>query len=478
MTGLDSPPGAASAASINGNTPQWIVPSSPLSSRTPGGAAEVSIDPAITARVRAHVAGLLADRVGRDDSSGADELSAADRARLVAEFTDAALENEARQALHAGEAPLSAVEETAIRRAVADSLTGMGGLQPLLDDERIENIFINGCDQVFVRFTDRTGAQLGPVADSDAELIELVRMIAARAGNEERRFDRASPRLSVQLPGGARLFAIMEVSRRPSITIRRHGFTTVRLADLVANATVPAPLADFLAAAVHARLNILISGGTDAGKTTFLRSLASVIQPWERLITAEDVYELGLDVDRHAHPNVVALQSRDANVEGHGEITVAQLVHDALRMSAERVIVGEVRGAEVVPMLNAMSQGKNGSMGTIHASSSREAFLKLATYATQTVERLPFEATNLLIASAVHLVVHLDFTADRRRVVSSIREVVGVEGQQVLSNEIFEPGPDRRAQPAAPLRTETLHTLMRHGFNPDALHQPDQWSPS
>ena len=207
--------------------------------------------------------------------------------------------------------------------------------------------------------------------------------------------------MSVPLPGGGRLFAVMSVAARPCVSIRRNRLTRVTLADLINNHTLDEQLAAFLSAAVRARKNILIGGGTAAGKTTLLRALATAIPHTERLITIEDSLELFLDADRDGHPDVVALQSREANVEGQGEITLAELVRWALRMSPDRVIVGEVRGSEVVPMLNAMSQGNDGSMTTIHASSSRGAFLRLAAYAAQSHERLGMEATNLLVAGAV-----------------------------------------------------------------------------
>ena len=194
--------------------------------------------------------------------------------------------------------------------------------------------------------------------------------------------------------------------------------------------------------------------------------MAAEIPSHERLVTIEDSFELWLDRYTEPHPDVVALQAREPNVEGEGEISLAELVRWALRMSPDRVIVGEVRGGEVVPMLNAMSQGNDGSMTTLHASSSRGAFIKLAAYAAQAAERLPLEDTNLLIAGAVHFVVQLDYAPGGQRVVSSIREVVDADGRQVVSNEIYAPGPDRRATRAAPLRTATAGELAAAGYGP------------
>jgi Flp pilus assembly CpaF family ATPase len=260
------------------------------------------------------------------------------------------------------------------------------------------------------------------------------------------------------------LFAAMAVTARPCVAIRRDRLAAANLSDLVCNATMTGEVAAFLAAAVRARKNILISGGTAVGKTTLLRALASAIPPYERLITIEDSLELCLDRDHDAHPDVVALQAREPNVEGQGEVSLAELVRWALRMSPDRVIVGEVRGREVVPMLNAMSQGNDGSMTTLHASSSRGAFMKLAAYAAQAKEHLRLEDTNLLIAGAVHFVIQLDYAPGGQRVISSIREVVDADGRQVVSNEVYTPGPDRRAIPAAPLRATTADELAAAGY--------------
>jgi len=220
-----------------------------------------------------------------------------------------------------------------------------------------------------------------------------------------------------------------------------------------------------------ATLLTIIAGGTAMGKTTLLLALADQIPPTERLVTVEDVFELGLDADAQAHPDVVAMQVREANTEGEGAISAAELVRAALRMSPDRVIVGEVRGPEVIPMLNAMSQGNDGSMTTIHSSTSRGVFTRLASYAVQSAERLPLEATNLLIASAVHVVVHLaEPRGERgRRVVSSVREVVDADGPTVITNEVYRPGPDRRGQPAAPPTGELLDDLIDVGFDPQVL---------
>jgi Flp pilus assembly CpaF family ATPase len=283
----------------------------------------------------------------------------------------------------------------------------------------------------------------------------------------------------------------MAVSARPTISIRRHRFADLSLDDLCAMGAMGPDLRSLLAAAVRARKNIVVSGAVNSGKTTLLRALAAEVDPRERLVTIEQAFELGLDTGSDRHPDIVALEARPANIEGEGRIPVAELVRRSLRMNADRVIVGEVLGDEVLPMLNAMSQGRSGSMCTIHAESSAGVFRRIASYAVQAPERLPIEATNLLIAGALHFVVHLDsemhdgdrprevagppegtgegttwFPArgSRTRFVSSVREVTDAEGVQVVSNEVYRPGPDRRAQPAAPLRAGTVDELRRFGF--------------
>jgi Flp pilus assembly CpaF family ATPase len=412
------------------------------------------------------------------DSQGGDpdrSLDEADRAALGRALIAEALQAEAAAALRDGRPLLDPEEEDRVAAEVFASLFAMAGFQPYLEDSSIENINANGADDVFVRYADGTREQVNPVAGSDGELVELVRTLAARVGLGERRFDLASPRLSLQLPDGSRLFAVMAVTGRPCVSIRRHRFLKVTLGDLVGLGTLDSGIQTFLTACVAARKNLLVTGGTGAGKTTMLRALCAEIPPAERLVTIEDALELGLDRDRDAHPDAVAMQAREPNVEGEGEVTQADLVRWALRMSPDRVLVGEIRGSEVIPMCNAMTQGNDGSMATLHASSTKGAFSRLATYAVQAPERLPLEATNLMVANAVDFVVHLGTDTRGRRVVSSVREVVDAEGPQISSNEVFRPGPDGRAVPGVPMRNDTLDDLVSSGFDPDVLERDEGW---
>jgi Flp pilus assembly CpaF family ATPase len=408
-------------------------------------------------------------------------MSPADQRQFGRQLINRRLERHAKQQLEQGREPLTFEDETALAQAIHDALFGLGALQRLLDDESIENIDANGCADVWVTRADGSKHRAPPIADSDDELIDTLRMTAARVGLTERRFDTGSPSLNLQLPDGSRLFAVMAVTSKPCVAIRRHRFPKVFLDDLVGLGSIDVALREFLSAAVRARKNFIICGGVDAGKTTLLRALLNEVGSDERIVTIEDNLELGVDRYPDLHPDVVALEAREENVEGEGEIDLATLVRWGLRMNPDRVIVGEVRGHEVIPMLNAMSQGNDGSMCTVHANSSLSAFSKLAMYAVQAPERLNLEATNLMVSNAINFVVYIAISpgsegeGGMRRYVSSVREVVGAEGPLVVSNEIFVPGYDRRAIPGAPLRDSTQGQLADVGFDSSVLLRPDGW---
>ncbi|MBW3556943.1 MAG: Flp pilus assembly complex ATPase component TadA [Actinobacteria bacterium] len=425
-------------------------------------------------RFRTEVADQLAQRLRADEVAGRARLNQTDQRLFGRQLINQRLARYAQELLEQGRPPLDAMAEAEISQAVHDALFGFGPLQRLLEDDSIENIDANGCDEVWITRSDGTKERAPAIASSDDELIDLLRTAAARVGLTERRFDTGAPSLNLQLPDGSRLFAIMAVTQRPSLAIRRHRYPKVFLSDLQGLGTIDLALREFLAAAVRARKNIIVCGGVDAGKTTLLRALLNEIGPEERLVTIEDNFEIGLDRYPELHPDVVALEGRERNVEGEGEVSLVELVRWGLRMNPDRVIVGEVRGAEVLPMLNAMSQGNDGSMCTLHSNSSAGAFGKLAMYAIQAPERLPLEATNLLVANAVDLVVHLGRDS-RSRFVASVREVVGADGSLIMSNEVFVPGPGRRGVPGAPLRSATMDQLVEAGFDPAVLTRADGW---
>ena len=434
----------------------------------------IDVDDALVRRIRTSVAAELTRRARDVDANGARRLGAADEQALARQLVNAELEQLARDSIAGGRPVLDDEREGEIARAVFDRLFQLGRLQPLLDDASIQNIVANGYDRVFVDYADGTKAPVARIADSDDELIDTLREIGRRYGLSEREFNPGRPSLNLQLPDGSRLFAVAWVCGRPSLAIRRHRFMKVTLDDLVRLGAIDHDLREFLAAAVRARRQLIVAGATGAGKTTMLRALAAEIPPDERIVTIETELELGLDRFPEIHPDVVALEARDANVEGTGEVTAAELVRMSLRMNPDRVIVGEVRGDEVIPMLNAMSQGNDGSMCTLHADSSATAFNKLALYAMQAPERLSLEATNQLAAAAIDLIVFIAKTRHGRHV-ASVRHVVGADGRQVITNELYAAGPDGRAEPAMPLPHDLAEDLAGHGYDRRWHDHDDRW---
>jgi Flp pilus assembly CpaF family ATPase len=424
--------------------------------------------------MRAAVAGDLTARSGEARVAGKRALDLDDQTVLARQLINEQLERHARDCIASNQTVLTEEEEELLAQAVFDRIFQLGRLQPLIDDERVTNIVANGHDQVWIERSDGTKGPGPPIAGSDSELIELLREIGRRYGLSEREFNPSRPQLNLQLPDGSRLFAVAWVCSRPSLAIRRHRFMKVGLDELERLGAIDRGLREFLAAAVRARRQLMIAGATGVGKTTLLRALASEIPPSERIITIESELELGLDRFTDLHPDCVALEAREANVEGVGEVTCADLVRMSLRMNPDRVIVGEVRGDEVIPMLNAMSQGNEGSMCTIHADSSATVFNRLALYAVQSPERLAMDATNLLAASAIDLLVFIAKTR-HGRYVSSVRQVVGSEGNVVITNELFKPGPDGRAVPGVPIPSEMLDDLVAAGYDPALHHRREGW---
>lgn len=429
------------------------------------------MDHNLVRRLRTEVAEKLASE-RRDSAVLGLSMTPEDERQYARSLISRALSDHAKAELESGRIPPTAEEEGELAKAVHAALYGVGRLQPLLDDELVENIDINGHDQVFVSWGDGREAMVEPIAESDDELVELIQTLAAYSGLSSRPFDTANPQLDLRLPDGSRLSAVMDVCSRPAVSIRRARLPRVFLTDLIRNGTLDEGLAAFLRAAVSARKNIMVAGSTNAGKTTLLRALANEIPPSERLITVERALEVGLDQFPDLHPNVVAFEERLPNSEGGGQITMAELVRRSLRMNPSRVIVGEVLGDEIVTMLNAMSQGNDGSLSTIHANSSAEVFNRIATYALQAEERLPIEATHMLIAGAIDFVVFVERRNDfehggtLRRFVSSVREVNGHDGR-VVSSEIWAPGPDGRAVPAATI--QAIDDLVPFGYEPLAF---------
>jgi len=433
-----------------------------------------------SARVRTVLDALHAEGVGdqvaawREAAIGAGQtVTADDQRRFATSVISDRLQRMAERDIDNGVPPLTPNEDGLVLQALLDDMFGAGVLDRLLADPGVENVDAIGCDRVWISYADGRKEPGPPLWRTDEEMIEHLRRLGARSGMSERRFDNAAPELNLQLANGARLFAVMAVTERPCLSVRRHRLVDVSLADLRATGMFDVHLEHFLRCAVRARLNLLVAGGTNAGKTTLLRALLNEVDPSERLVTIEDNRELDLNKLSARHPDVVAMEAREVNTEDTGDVTMAQLVRMGLRMNPSRVVVGEVRGHEIIPMLNAMSQGNDGSMCTIHANSSDGVFDRVAAYCIQAPERLDREATNLLLANAVDLVVFIDqvHTANgTRRWVASVREVVSADGNLVVSNEVFRPdGIDGTATFAGvPLRPRTSARLdaVGHGLAP------------
>jgi pilus assembly protein CpaF len=342
------------------------------------------------------------------------------------------VEEENRKHALKGSEAIGEQQRTAVAQDLFNHFFRMGPLQGYLEEESVEEVVVNGHRRGFVIRDDGSKEQMDSGFGSDAEIRLLLTRVVSRAG---RRIDESSPAVDVRLPDGSRLHAVLPpITESPCITIRRHRLRAHTLSDLVDLGTLTPEAATFLAAAVEAGLNILVSGGTGSGKTTTLNALGRAIPEEERIITIEETGELRL---RDLLPDCVALEQRKSNTEGVGEISIRELVRQALRMRPNRIVVGEVRGSEALDMLSAMNTGHQGSMGTIHANSARQALSKLEIYMLSGGEPITPDLAAKIIAETINLVVHLKFVERTRRTVAQIAEVSGIEGGQVLIDDLF-----------------------------------------
>jgi pilus assembly protein CpaF len=434
-----------------------------------------TLGPDVVRRLAEDVAGRLAESEngngnGRRNGNG----HAVAREALAAKLLNDALDVFARERVVRGEAPLSAAEEDDLADRVRAQLFGLAELDRLVRDDSVENVLCNGWDVIWRRHADGTRERMAPITDGEDALTELIRQAAATQGRTERRFDVGQPWVSFRLSDGSRMTAVREVSGRTVFALRRHRHSDADVDQLLRLGTVSELLASLLPAAVRSRRNLLVVGGTDAGKTTLLRALINEIPESERLVTVEDALELQLSKHPDRHPDVVELECREINIEGEGAVTMRDLTRLALRLSPDRVIVGEARGPEILDMFQAMSQGNDGSMGTLHARSTGDAFVQIMRYALKAPEHLTPEAVAVDIAASLDLVVHIAKTSDGRRVVSSVREVVGYEGAMVLSNEVLGPDVHGRAVPTGrPFQESTLDVLVDAGFEPALFDVPE-----
>ena len=326
--------------------------------------------------------------------------------------------------------PLSSAERERLSREILDEVFGLGPLEPVLRDPSISDILVNRHDQIYV---ERQG-QLERTHISfrdDQHLIQIIDRIVSRVG---RRVDESSPMVDARLPDGSRVNAIIPplAVDGPCLSIRRFGRVPLTEKDLIENKTLTVEMAELLSAMVKGRLNILISGGPATGKTTLLNVLSSHIPNRERIISIEDAAELQLK-----QQHVVRLETRPPNIEGKGAVGQRQLLINCLRMRPDRIIMGEVRGAEAFDMLQAMNTGHEGSLTTVHANSVHDALTRVESMASMANLRMPERAIRYQIASAIHAVLQVARLADSSRRLMNLSEVTGIEGDRITMQEIY-----------------------------------------
>lgn len=388
---------------------------------------------------------------------------------IILELLDAA----AQEDISTGRRPWSMTEQQAMAEAIYDALFGLGRLQPLVDDDQIENIEITGYDNVLLEDTNGRLREGPPVAETDEELIDFLVFLASRSEANARPFSEAQPRLHLRLDGGARLAATAWVTPRPTVVIRRHRLREITLADLVQRGMVTGVAASFLAAAVRAKKSIVVSGPQGAGKTTLVRALCSELDPWERIGTFETEYELHLHELPRKHRRVVAWEARpgsgERGIDGRqaGEITLDELLYDSFRFNLSRQIVGEVRGREVLAMIKAMQSGA-GSISTTHAANAVGAIRKLVTCAMEAGSQVTEAYAQRSIAEHIDIIVQLsldthpteDGVPRRDRYVSEI--VVVQPGEDGPAHtHVFRPAPGGTTPAVLP---DDYRYLAQHGF--------------
>jgi pilus assembly protein CpaF len=326
---------------------------------------------------------------------------------------------------------LTDIDRVRLVDEVKNELLGLGPLEPLLRDDDVTDILVNGHDQVFVEKHGKLH-QTGIHFHDDQHLMLIIDRIVSQV---ERRVDESSPMVDARLRDGSRINAIIPplAIDGPSLSIRRFGKKRYSVEDLLAKESISAQMVSLLQAVVRARLNMLVCGGTGSGKTTMLNCLSSFVPADERIVTIEDSAELSLQ-----QTHVVRLETRPPNLEGKGEVTARELVRNTLRMRPDRIIVGEVRGAEVFDMLQAMSTGHDGSIATIHSNSSRECLGRLEMMMLLSGFSIPQRAMRQQIASAINIIVHVARLSDGSRRMMKISEVTGMEGDAIMMQDLFE----------------------------------------
>lgn len=374
-----------------------------------------------------------------------------------------------REMLAAESIPLNVEERDKLILQVLDEIFGLGPLQPLMEDPTIADILVNTADRIYVERNgrlERTNVRF----QNDRHLLQVIDRIVSSVG---RRIDDASPMVDARLPDGSRVNAVVPplAVDGPHLSIRKFNDDGISAEDLVSLGSLSEPMLEFLGNVVRARLSVLISGGTGAGKTTLLNVLSGFIHETERVVTVEDSCELRLRQD-----NVVRLETRMANVEGVGAIPQRMLVVNALRMRPDRILVGEVRGAEAIDMLQAMNTGHEGSLTTLHANSPRDALSRLETMVAMAALNLPNRAIRVQIASAIDIIVQISRLSDGTRRVTHIAEVTGMEADVITMQDIFtfdQTGVDEdgrvigRLVPTG-IRPRCMDRLKAHGYEMSA----------
>ena len=365
-------------------------------------------------------------------------------------------------------------ERASLVRDIQHEMLGLGPLEPLLADPTISDILVNGHSQVYVERRGKLERTDIRFAD-DAHLMKIIDKIVSRVG---RRIDESSPMVDARLPDGSRVNAIIPpvALDGPIVSIRRFAVIPLKIEDLLQYKTLTPEMASILQGLAKAKVNMLISGGTGSGKTTMLNILSGYIPASERMVTIEDAAELQLQ-----QPHVVRLETRPPNIEGKGEVTQRSLVKNALRMRPDRIILGEVRGAEAVDMLQAMNTGHEGSLATIHANTARDALSRLENMIGMAGLNLPPKAARQQISSAITAILQIGRLADGKRKVMSIQEITGMEGEIITMQEIFAfrqtgVAPDGTVQghfSATGVRPKFIDRLRAHGvIVPDNLFDP------
>ncbi len=327
--------------------------------------------------------------------------------------------------------PLSATERRRVITDVTDNILGYGPIQEYLDDPEVTEIMVNNPATIFIERSGKIHPTSGRFID-EAHLLRIIDKIVARVG---RRIDESSPMVDARLPDGSRVNAVVHplAINGPMLTIRKFSREPYTVADLIRFGTLTEQTAEFLDACVRGKLNILVSGGTGTGKTTLLNVVSSYVPGNERIVTIEDAAELRLSQE-----HVLRLESRPANIEGKGQVSIRDLVRNSLRMRPDRIIVGEVRGAEALDMLQAMNTGHEGSLSTVHSNSPRDALARLETMVLMSGFDLPMRAIREQVSAALDLVIHLTRLTDGSRRVTKMSEINAMEGDTVVMQDIYQ----------------------------------------